>query len=213
MIRILNFNDSRFAINELGDIYWYRKRYSFDAVMYIEDGEPVNRDRFYEICGELSVYPIYGLRLNVRTARSSDIRFSVTAVALSKERADVLDILSERALSGDICVDDLMAYRDQLLLGPELGGKGESLDGFIGLCRYLFTPDFVFVDEGVFDDEDFDELYDKVYDYLKGAGALVIPRLSENSKKFGRYLIENYKHDAADLDRRFLTLFTERMGH
>ena len=49
-IGILNFDNSRFFINEPNDIYWYGKRFSFYAVMFVEDKVSL-RDRFYAICG------------------------------------------------------------------------------------------------------------------------------------------------------------------
>lgn len=215
-IRILNFNDSRYFINDLNDIYWYKEHFDFDAVMYTEKNKSVNRERFYNICDELSVYPIYGLQIDVSPIIFTDNKVEILVFVSDRMNAYIFDILSERKdgenttewyVGSEVSVDDLLHYKGLMLLGLTLGTPYEPMDRIFGFCQYLFKPDFVFLTKGRFDEDDYDFISDPVYRYLFDSGIVTVPMRDQDNISSGIFVYDDMQAIAEDCPKRFLSMF------
>lgn len=197
-IGILNYNNSRFMISQPNEIYWYKERYDFKSVMYIEEKPTDNREKFYSICSELSLLPIYGLKLSVRLSKYTNRAIEIIAIPRAQNENDTVSFLSDKAGDGAITLDDLLQCRSQLWIGLTLGEDYIDIGSIYGICRYVVKPDFVFVRYDVMQSDYFDDYSDGAFYYLYESGIITIPFLIKDKKENWRYIFD----DIADTDRK-----------
>lgn len=205
-IGILNFDNRRFATSEPNDIYWYSERYHFDAVLYFEDSVQY-RERFYDVCDDLSVNPIYGLQLRIRTSAYVNRWLDIFVCPIERDNTDVTDWLSEKARNGGVTIDDILSMREQVRIGLTLSGENVDLESIYGICKFIIRPDFVFLRYDVIKSDYFDDFSDGAFFFMREHGILIIPLRNCQDKEHWRYLFEDMEETAVKARQEFLKMF------
>ena len=210
-IGILNFDNTRYFISEPNDIYWFGKRFSFNAVLYIED-KVIHRDRFYSICDEFCVYAVYGLKLKIRLSSYADKTLDLIVCPIRQGDTEVSDYLSAKSVDGVIALDDVLSCRDKVRIGITLGENDVDIGSIYGISRYLIKPDFVFVRYDVMMSDCYEEFSDGAFFFMQWEQIVVIPQMNLQENEHWRYLFDDVNDAAQNARRRFLQLF-ERRGN
>lgn len=204
-IGILNFDNSRYFISKPNDIYWYRERFSFNAVLYLEESSK-QRTRFYTICDELNVIPIYGLRINIRLSDVTDKRLEVIVCPKQNKDQSILDNLSKKEVEGTVSLDDILQIREQVRVGLTLGEGYIDIDSVCGVCRLLIRPDFVFLRYDLTNRVFYDDFWEGALWYLRENGVILILQRIQQKERW-RYLFDDVEAVTEDGRAAFLRLF------
>lgn len=205
-IGILNFDNREYAVSEPNDIYWYHGRCGFSAVLYLEDSVRY-RDRFYTVCDDLSLHPIYGLRLKVRLSSYTNKTLEMIVCPIDREDTDVTDQLSDKARAGKVYADDILSLRDRVMIGLTLGCEHVDIESIYGVSKYIVKPDFVFVRYDVMQSDYYEEFSDGAFYFLREHGVLVIPLRNCLEKERWQYILEDVEETAAKAREEFLKMF------
>ena len=207
-IGILNYNNSKYMIIQPSDIYWYKERYDFNLVMLIEEQPTDNREMLYSICNELSLLPIYGLRLNVRLSEYADKTIEVLVIPKRINEDDTVSFLSDKGHDGEITLDDLLQCRSQLWIGLTLGENYIDIGSIYGVCRFIVKPDFVFVRYDVMQSDYYDDYSDGAFYYLNESDIITIPYLTQNKHENWRYIFDDIAYVDKKSREQFITLIS-----
>ena len=203
-IGILNFDDTRYSISEPNDIFWYRERYDFGAVLFTQRAVTC-RERFLTVCDELSVKPVYGLRLRLKSSVNAEREIEAVICPIRRDD-EVIGFLSERADNGRIALDDVLSVRDSVRIGLTIGEEHLDFGSVLGVCRYIVRPDFVFIRYDALRDK-FSELYkDGDLIFMEENGIVPIP-LRTDQREHWQLVFEDVEDAAKKGREEFLKLF------
>lgn len=205
-IGILNFDNSRYFINEPNDIYWYGKRFSFYAVMFVEDKVSL-RDRFYMICDEYCIHSIYGLKLKIRLSPYPDKTLELLICPIKLRDTEVSDFLNEKSVDGVISLDCVLSIRDKVRIGMTLGENDVDIGSIYGISRYLIKPDFVFVRYDVMMSEYYEDFSDAAFFFMHWEHIVLIPQMNRQENVHWRWLFDDVNDAALEARNRFIQLF------
>ena len=203
-IGILNFDNSRYLISEPDDIYWYKLRYEFDAVFYLES-EIAQRDRFYSVCEDLDLFPIYGLRVQLAT---TDEKLDVIVCPKSIDNMSAIEGLSAKAKNSYLTLNDISLIRDQVIVGLTLGKNAVNIESIYGVSKYIVKPDFVFLQYDVIYSTYYELYCDGAFLFLENSGIITIPYRTQN-KECWRYFFEEIDKTADEGRKAFMRLFSK----
>lgn len=206
-IGILNFDNSRYFISHPNDVCWYKERYDFAAVLYLEEAV-TNRERFSDICRDLGVMPIYGLRLRISLSQVTGYVLEVIACEREGTDPSILDGLSDKARLGEITLDDVLHVRDRVLIGLTIGEGYVDADSICGVYRCLIQPDFIFVRYDLINRDFYEEHWDAALHFLYENDVILIPQRTQQREQW-RYLFDDADDVAEKGKRDFLQRFTD----